>query len=110
MVQFASYVRRVLHKTRLIFSRINGPIIVTCGSNSLRRGAVRENLTLDALLKFARALELSEQQASQVEKATSDVSVIKTKTNERLAVAHVSETNIPLTHGKGDLSHAIVNT
>ena len=25
MVQFASYVRRVLHKTRLIFSRINGP-------------------------------------------------------------------------------------
>ena len=28
MVQFASYVRRVLHKTRLIFSRINGPIIV----------------------------------------------------------------------------------
>ena len=24
MVQFASYVRRVLHKTRLIFSRING--------------------------------------------------------------------------------------
>ena len=26
MVQFASYVRRVLHKTRLIFSRINGPI------------------------------------------------------------------------------------
>ena len=27
MVQFASYVRRVLHKTRLIFSRINGPIV-----------------------------------------------------------------------------------
>ena len=35
-------------------------------------------------MKFARALELSEQQASQVEKAISDVSVIKTKTNERL--------------------------
>ena len=27
MVQFASYLRRVLHKTRLIFPRINGPII-----------------------------------------------------------------------------------
>ena len=27
MVQIASYVRRVLHKTRLIFSRINGPIV-----------------------------------------------------------------------------------
>ena len=26
MAQFASYVRRVLHKTRLFFSRINGPI------------------------------------------------------------------------------------
>ena len=29
MVQFASYVRRVLHKTRLIFSRINGPIVIS---------------------------------------------------------------------------------
>ena len=29
MVQFASYVRRVLHKTRLIFSRINGPNVMT---------------------------------------------------------------------------------
>lgn len=67
-----------------IDKEIKEHIIVTCGSNSLRRGAVRENLTLDALLKFARALELSEQQASQVEKATSDVSVIKTKTNEPL--------------------------
>ena len=27
MVQFASYLRRVLAKTRLIFSRINGPNI-----------------------------------------------------------------------------------
>ena len=27
MVQFASYLRRVLCKTRLIFPRINGPII-----------------------------------------------------------------------------------
>ncbi|XP_074635909.1 uncharacterized protein LOC141894234 [Acropora palmata] len=58
-------------------------VILTCGSNSPRLRAVRENLTLDALLKFGRALQLSEQQASQVEKATSDASVIKTKTNER---------------------------
>ena len=33
MVQFASYLRRVLCKTRLIFSRINGP-------NELRWGIV----------------------------------------------------------------------
>ena len=28
MVQFASYLRRVLCKTRLIFPRINGPTII----------------------------------------------------------------------------------
>ena len=28
MVQFASYLRRVLCKTRLIFPRINGPIVI----------------------------------------------------------------------------------
>ena len=31
MVQFASYVRRVLHKTRLIFSRINDSIVYKTG-------------------------------------------------------------------------------
>ena len=30
MVQFASYLRRVLSKTRLIFSRINGPNVEQC--------------------------------------------------------------------------------
>ena len=29
MVQFASYLRRVLCKTRLIFPRINGPIMIS---------------------------------------------------------------------------------
>ena len=29
MVQFASYLRRVLCKTRLIFPRINGPIVLS---------------------------------------------------------------------------------
>ena len=28
--KFASYLRSVLHKTRLIFPRINGPIVSTC--------------------------------------------------------------------------------
>ena len=28
MVQFTSYLRRVLCKTRLIFPRINGPIVI----------------------------------------------------------------------------------
>ena len=30
MVQFASYLRRVLCKTRLIVPRINGPIVSDC--------------------------------------------------------------------------------
>ena len=34
MVQFASYVRRVLHKTRLIFSRINDPIVFQRDGNA----------------------------------------------------------------------------
>ena len=46
-----------------IEKEIKEHIILTCGSNSLRRRAVRENLTLDALLKVGRALELSAQQA-----------------------------------------------
>ena len=33
MVQFASYLRRVLFKTRLIFPRINGPNVITNKSN-----------------------------------------------------------------------------
>ena len=32
MVQFASYLRRVLCKTRLIFPRINGPNVCHCGA------------------------------------------------------------------------------
>ena len=41
-------------------------------------------------MKFGRALELSEQQASQVEKATSDVSASKTTKPASVRVAHNS--------------------
>ena len=34
MVQFESYLRRVLCKTRLIFPRINGPIV--CRKNNMK--------------------------------------------------------------------------
>ena len=34
MVQFASYLRRVLCKTRLIFRRINGPTVFIFASNN----------------------------------------------------------------------------
>ena len=37
MVQFASYLRRVLCKTRLTFPRINGPIVATL---NLRSGSI----------------------------------------------------------------------
>lgn len=54
-------------------------IILTCSSNSLQLCALRENLTLDALLKLGRALELSEEQASQAEKVAADVNATETE-------------------------------
>ena len=69
------------------FSNINKEIkehiILTCSSNSLRRRSLRENLTLDAILKLGRALELSEEQARQVEKAAADVNTTETKGRDR---------------------------
>jgi len=64
---------------RNIDKEIKEHIILTCSSNSLRCRALRENLTLDALFKLGRALELSEEQACQVEKAAADINVTETK-------------------------------
>ena len=47
---------------------IKDHIILTCTSNSLRRRALRDNLNLPNLMKTGRALEISDRQASQVEK------------------------------------------
>ena len=58
-------------------------IILTCSSTSLRCRALRKNLTLEALLKLGRALELSETQARQVEKTKSDVNQIKSNETNR---------------------------
>ena len=66
-----------------IDKEINEHIILTCSSNSLRRRALRENLTFDVLLKLGRALELSEEQARQVEKAAADVNATETKGSAR---------------------------
>ena len=62
-----------------IDTEIKEHIILTCSSNSLRCRALRENVTLDALFKLGRALELSEEQARQVEKAAADVNATETK-------------------------------
>ena len=66
-----------------IDKEIKERIILACSSNSLRRRALRENFTLDALLKLGRALELSEEQARQVEKAAADVNSTETKGSDR---------------------------
>ena len=66
-----------------IDKEINEHIILTCSSNSLRRRAPRENLTFDVLSKLGRALELSEEQAHQVEKAAADVNAAETKGSDR---------------------------
>jgi len=47
-------------------------IVLTCTSSSLRRRALRENFSLEALLKQRRTLELSEKQAKDVEKTEGD--------------------------------------
>ena len=52
-------------------------IILTCTSNALRRRALRENFSLKDLLQHGRALELSESQATQVEKTESQVNAVK---------------------------------
>ena len=66
-----------------IYKEIKENIILTCSSNSLGHRALRENLTLDAILKLGRALELSEEQARQVEKAAADVNATETKGSDR---------------------------
>ena len=66
-----------------INKEIKEHIILTRTSSSLRRRALRENLSLENLLKLGRALELSEKQAKQVEKTDSDVHRIKNKGSDR---------------------------
>ena len=54
MVQFASYLRRVLCKARLIFPRINGPSVPTlqrCVALKIDFGIVPCNITLTSLIK-----------------------------------------------------------
>ena len=45
---------------------IKSQIIQGCASTRLRRKALRDDMTLDTLIKEARALELSEKHASQI--------------------------------------------
>ena len=58
-------------------------IVLTCTSSSLRRRALRENFSLEALLKHGRALELSNKQAKDVEKTEGDVSNINSNESDR---------------------------
>ena len=53
-------------------AKIKEHIILTCTSRSLRHRALRENFSLEALLKRGRVLELSEKQAKDVEKTEGD--------------------------------------
>lgn len=67
-----------------IDKEIKEHIILTCTSSPLRRRALRENPTLEALLKLGRALELSAKQAKDVEDTGNDsVNKINTKEDDR---------------------------
>ena len=46
---------------------VKSHIIQGCSSSRLRRRALREDQTLDNLLKLARAMEMSDKQASEIE-------------------------------------------
>lgn len=66
-----------------IDKEIKEHIILTFSSRWPRRRAVHKNLTLETLLKLGRALELSEEQAGQVEKEAADVNATETKESYR---------------------------
>ena len=51
---------------------IKSHIIVSCTSTRLRRRALREKMTLEELLNLARAYELSDKQASDIERSPSE--------------------------------------
>ena len=55
-------------------TEILAQIVQGCVSNRLRRKALKDNITLQAVLDEARALELSETRAAEIEGACADVS------------------------------------
>jgi len=66
-----------------VAKEIKEHIVLTCTSSSLRRRALREIFSLEALLKHGRALELSNKQAKDVEKTEGDVSNINSNESDR---------------------------
>ena len=70
-------------------AKIKEHIILTCTSSSLRRRALRENFSLEALLERGRVLELSEKQAKDVEKTEGDAAnSINPKESDRQSRSH----------------------
>ncbi|KAK3092635.1 hypothetical protein FSP39_005203 [Pinctada imbricata] len=57
-------------------SEIKSQIVQSCSSSRLRRRALREEMNLENLLKLARSLELSDSQASHIEKESVASSVV----------------------------------
>ena len=55
---------------------IKSQIIQCCSSTRLRRKALRDEPSLDDLIKAARALEISETQASQIESSSSETNAV----------------------------------
>lgn len=63
---------------------LKSQIIQGCNSTRLRRRALREDMSLNDLLKLARSMEISNRQASEIEKAdrsTNDVNAIRKRRN-----------------------------
>ena len=62
---------------------IKSQIIQCCASTRLRRKALREELSLENLIKAARALEISETQASQIENKSNETNAINRRRPRR---------------------------
>ena len=60
---------------------IKSQIIQCCSSTRLRRKALREELSLEDLIKAARALEISETQASQIENSSAETNAVGRRSN-----------------------------
>ena len=56
MVQFASYLRRVLCKTRLIFPRINGPNIAVVNMTLILRDTLDRDLSGGGVIQLLYSL------------------------------------------------------
>lgn len=79
-------------------------ILYGCKSAKLRRRALRDNLTLDQILKEARAVELSESRADEIEHTSNSNSAMRITENSKKHEHRKSQRNSTQRHTPSNLS------